>query len=528
MSLTLERPVRLPAPAPRSLRPTFRAELAALYLPFLLLVVLTFANTPDDALITLRFAHNVVTDGQPVYNLGEHTEGFTSPLHLLVAGAVTWLPGGFVLLKMKLLSVLFAAGALWQLRRLLAQLSIGGWVRLVGLFLVSSSWSFATSASNGLETSLVALLGTGLAAGLVAGDPPVRPAVWGALLAVARPESILVIACLVAATVYVSPHRPWWKAAQWAVGPLLAFGSLLVFRLAYYGSVLPNTYYAKNRSLSRTAQQGFDYLLYGQPWGRIWQPLAVVLAVVLVVLLLVAVGTMRRRPGLAFPLAIVAGQVIAVLQAGGDWMHGGRFLAPALPAVAALVCAGLIAISRWRTTKPVIRALAGVFIVAMAAPVGSELAPAWTLRGTSESMLIADSNNGPISSMWLQAVDAVDCLQSGQSVAYSEAGLLGFRRPDLTVIDTRGLTDHTIAVTAPAIARTMWGVVERRWYESNSVVGRVLKARHPEMVLEFDSYPRRTAIDGMYRLQRVIPWRDGRPLSIYVRRDVRCPMKAAR
>lgn len=69
-------------------------DLTVLYVPFAVVTALTFANTPDDALITMRHAYHLVTLGQPVYNPGENAEGFTSPLHVIVAAIVEWLPGG--------------------------------------------------------------------------------------------------------------------------------------------------------------------------------------------------------------------------------------------------------------------------------------------------------------------------------------------------------------------------------------------------------------------------------------------------
>src|SRR4051794_25734459 len=75
-------------------------------MPFALLVLATFNNTPDDALITARYAQHVLAGLGPVYNVGERVEGFSSPLHLLLTVGLLALPGGFVLLKMKLLSLL--------------------------------------------------------------------------------------------------------------------------------------------------------------------------------------------------------------------------------------------------------------------------------------------------------------------------------------------------------------------------------------------------------------------------------------
>ena len=58
---------------------------AVLYGSFAVGVVLTFCYSSDDPFITLRYAANLVHGLGPVYNPGQHVEGFTSPLHLLLS-----------------------------------------------------------------------------------------------------------------------------------------------------------------------------------------------------------------------------------------------------------------------------------------------------------------------------------------------------------------------------------------------------------------------------------------------------------
>jgi len=60
------------------------AALALLPYALLLLTAYSvFAQTVDDPFITFRYARNLLAGLGPVFNPGEHVEGFTSPLHLL-------------------------------------------------------------------------------------------------------------------------------------------------------------------------------------------------------------------------------------------------------------------------------------------------------------------------------------------------------------------------------------------------------------------------------------------------------------
>jgi hypothetical protein len=90
------------APAPTR-SPSFRADRRwFLSLPFSVMVALTFANQEDDPFITLRYAANVLHGRGLVFNPGQHVEGFTSPLHLVVAMFAVLAPGSHALLVLKL------------------------------------------------------------------------------------------------------------------------------------------------------------------------------------------------------------------------------------------------------------------------------------------------------------------------------------------------------------------------------------------------------------------------------------------
>lgn len=520
-----------------SLSPMQR-DLTVLYVPFAVVTALTFANTPDDALITMRHAYHLVTLGQPVYNPGENAEGFTSPLHVIVAAIVEWLPGGATLLKLKIISVLAALAALWQARRLLNGFALADWARLIGLFMIGSSWSFATSASNGLETSLVVLLATGLTASLVHRDRLLNCAIWAALLAIARPEAVLVITFLAAATVFVVRDRPWWASAAWVLGPVISIGALAVIRWHYFGALVPNTYFAKKRTLDQTVLGGIEYFFSSQPLAHIFFPLSALVLIAEVAFVVLAIRTLPANRLLGYPLAVVSAQTVAILQSGGDWMTGARFLVPALPSFIVLICTGLVVAQPLLAKKSRAGVLLAIFVICMAAPVGinaagrqhpgdhnlidTEYAPVWSLHGVSETALISSGNYGAISDMWPQAVDAIRCLPPGATVAYSEAGLLGYERLDLNVIDTRGLTDKWIARNAPTAEKTKYGIVERNWFDPSSTLSRYFGQRRPEMILNMDSEPQSDAVGGLYVLHKVINFRAGHPLSIYVRKDIRC------
>ena len=142
---------------------------------------------------------------------------------------------------------------------------------------------------------------------------------WATLAAVVatltRPDGVLV-AAVVYAFHLLQHGREGWRAWRWPVVYALVGVALVGFRLAYYGSAVPNTFFAKVGGIP--VERGFDYIFDFLRGG----------AGVLLVPAVVAVARDRRWwPGATF-CVVLAVYVVAV---GGDVFPHGRFLLPALP-----------------------------------------------------------------------------------------------------------------------------------------------------------------------------------------------------
>jgi hypothetical protein len=111
----------------------------------------------------------------------------------------------------------------------------------------------------------------------------------------------------------------------WPAVWLLLMAVLTVFRLAYYGSPLPNTFYAKVPGTPTLG--GVRYI----GWFLGDGPL-----LLLAPALYAAWRDSRARPGAVFVLAVM----VYVVAVGGDAFAHHRFLLPALPALAVLALRG--------------------------------------------------------------------------------------------------------------------------------------------------------------------------------------------
>lgn len=199
----------------------------------------------DDAYISYRYADNLVAGHGLVYNPGERVEGFSNLLWTLLIAAGVALGAsatdvayvlGLVSGTLALIAAFaYASTAVDESRR---------WIATVAPALLLSWIGFAAWTLSGLETPLfTAAVAATLAA---AARGRIGAATAMALVASAtRPEGPLLAAVVLGAHGIAGPpsdrRRVVWLALLFAG----AIAALTAFRLSYYGSPVPNTFYTK-------------------------------------------------------------------------------------------------------------------------------------------------------------------------------------------------------------------------------------------------------------------------------------------
>jgi len=349
--------------------------------------------TSEDAFIYFRVVDQLLAGNGPVFNVGERVEAYTGPLWLgVLAVARAVAPAGVALEWMSvaiglalsvggLLAAVLAARRLWSPPPRTGAGSPGVLLLPLGALVVAALPAFWDYATSGLETSLVfAWLGgsfLGLVAiALPAGGEGSRSARARYGLAVAlglgplvRPDlTIFAAAFLVVLAVLerpVSPYRALRLLASAAAIPLV----YQVFRMGYFGSLVPSTALAKEAGATYWAR-GWAYLvnLFG-PYA-LWLPVAALLGWAA----LSARGLWRDRERdrvllVTVPIAAGVLQALYVVRLGGDYMHA-RMLLPGVFAMlmpVAVIAAG----RRWATAllAAVIVPWAVVAAFALRAPV---------------------------------------------------------------------------------------------------------------------------------------------------------------
>ena len=297
----------------------------------------------DDAFIALRYAQNLIEHHELCYNLGQRVEGFTSPLWVLLISAVGSL-GVPLVTATRVLAGMAALLSFEALARFWDELHPRApWLVLAPALALSLSAPFAAWIFGGLETPLFVATFT-LALALIARATrlrDVRSSLEAGLCVsccvLCRPEGATlltigsVVLCLDSAR---SSQLRWRRLCAWFSPVALLVGGYELFRLRYYGSPLPNTFYVKT-SGEGLWQRGLSYLAFaGSEFG--WALLlacSLALAFSLIPSRLNPPGkaALSTRALLASSAAATTIQLLYVARVGGDFLDLYRFLTPLLP-----------------------------------------------------------------------------------------------------------------------------------------------------------------------------------------------------
>lgn len=322
--------------------------------PALVLAVMGWAkrNMYDDGFIYLRIVQNLLGGDGPVFNVGDRVEAYTSTLWVGVVSLVGWVTPFPLEWVAVVLGLAMAVGAVlvavFAGRRLALTAQPGAFLLPLGVLVfvvVPVVWTYATT---GLETGLsflwLALCLAALVRWAVPGDTAMS---WPWLVIVGlgpliRPEMLLVSA-LVVVGVTVLQWRSSTPLGRARV-PLVAAAvpvAYEIFRMAYFGLIVPNTALAKEGTSLRP----------GLGWAYSWDFVGTYLLIIPLAALLVGAyvplalalrrGQPRGRAGrrlfalLALPVAGIT-QAVYFTLIGGDYLHG-RLLLPAFFAILAPV-----------------------------------------------------------------------------------------------------------------------------------------------------------------------------------------------
>lgn len=293
----------------------------------------------DDAFIGYRYSKNFIEGRGLVFNEGERVEGFTDPLWVLWCSlpliwgqaAETWGNGTGLVSYAASILLLAWIHRVWALEVVgPRRYSVPFAALAAGLH---PDW--AVFATSGLETSTFTAALVGAYACLVRSGGRQRVTASGALFALAsllRPDGAL--PGLLAGLWLLGRGRTERREALYFAGSFLAlWAPAQAARIAYYGDLFPNTFYAKSGNLTYYSQ-GFAYV---GTYLSVYAPLIAAVVLPLIVHLRAlrpAVDDTPERfrslPMVYLAAAIAAAYTLYVARVGGDFMFA-RMLIPATP-----------------------------------------------------------------------------------------------------------------------------------------------------------------------------------------------------
>jgi arabinofuranosyltransferase len=415
----------------------------------------------DDAFISFRYAQNLARGQGLVFNAGERVEGYTNFLWTVLLALCDRLNAdlpqasvAFALLATMATIILM----IWAGRHLLASQSPSEIViatAVVGFAVLGCQSRYVLS---GMETSLFVFLVTLAMACVLARAHPLGIGALFAVTAMTRPEGVLYLA--VAAAFELLPDGPeavgarLRRVALLLLGFAAFFAPYLAWRVAYYGSWLPNTYYVKVGGGPGVllAERGWRHLVYAVRQSSLELP---------AVMALLALVLWPRDRFLRLTALVATATAIYMVLVGGDFQFffGPRFLMPALPML--FLAASVAAVNGLPLGLPGRR---GVWsAIGALALVGNSAVFSWPGRDDSLATISAINRGWAELGRWLEERTSPDAV-----IAVGAIGQIPYYSERYT-IDMLGLTDPHIARRPIALGR---GMVGHEKYDSGYVLDR--------------------------------------------------------
>lgn len=307
----------------------------------------------DDAFITLRYAKNFIEGKGLVYNMGEYIEGYTNFLWLMIIVGFNYI--GFESVSFSTyFSLLFYISIIVLMVYLNWKSNKNVFVFPLTAAILVSHYDFRIWATSGLETMMFTFIVTlAIVLPLIIENQKKLFFSQGLLLSLAvltRPDGALILFIVFGLTTIklfwevrkisneniTSKVSYFFKDFLFLIIPLiLILIPYFIWKISYFGNLLPNTYYAKAGGMSYYSQ-GFFYLY---TYFKSYFSSFLFLSFFIIVIKKISSKTIHliledrnQFVLLMSALTVVVYLIFFVAKVGGDFMYA-RFLIPMIPII---------------------------------------------------------------------------------------------------------------------------------------------------------------------------------------------------
>ena len=228
----------------------------------------------DDAFISFRYAENFVRGFGLVWNHGEHVEGYTNFLWTIMISGVIAL-GGNPAVYSQFIGVGFFILSLFLTYRISVGIFHSASIAFTIMVLLGFNYSFNAFATGGLESSMqtaLFLLITYICVQVfLISDWSFKTTLWLSLSVtiamLTRLDSAVVCIGIIVPAVFFAIKKDVLKKnfithlILFSIPLILILGTWFLWKLSYYGDVLPNTFYTKVATPT-SAEHGMYYLYF--------------------------------------------------------------------------------------------------------------------------------------------------------------------------------------------------------------------------------------------------------------------------
>jgi hypothetical protein len=394
----------------------------------------------DDAMVSLRYAWNFAHGDGLAWNPGERVEGITSFLFTLVMslGAFLFDKSGAALF-VQILGIPLVLGVALLVYRLGRALDMTRVLALVPFAAALAYYPLSYWSLMGMETGLLAALSAAaLFVALRLGSEPAGGKLLGLLLGsmfATRPDAAVpAIVILGFRAVWVlRRHRRWEILRPWLLEVSIFVGvvvGLTLFRWAYYGSPVPNTYALKmaNWPLSSRIRNGWHFVVPFLDTSRYLLGLSL------------AAVTLHRDGRRLLLFCFGGSVVICQIWVGGDAWAYWRMLVPGVVAFVVLAADGAGALIRSALRRESRALVLGASLACSAVAIGSADRPfAEELRMEVPAYMVSFNQSAVEAGIELSRI-----ADPKGSVAVAAAGTVPYYS-GLRGVDVLGKSDRTIA-----------------------------------------------------------------------------------